>query len=784
MFPPQRRQVPLLLTLGLMGLMGLMAGRGVAWGEAPPEGTGKGTADPKPPVDENQASVLLAGHSAHGAAYNEGPRQNAYLMGGTGDVSFPVTTASPEAQDFVNQGVGQLHGFWYYEAERSFRRVAALDPACAMAYWGLAMANRDNRQRAKEFIAEAAKRKDQASAREQLYIDAMATYMDSEKDEKEKEKESERDRRYGRDLEKIIRQFPSDVEAKALLAVHLWQSDQRGLAINSHQAFDSLLGDVFRVQPMHPAHHYRIHLWDYEEPEQALASAARCGQAAPRIAHMWHMPGHTYSRLKRYADAARQQEASARADHAFMMRDRVLPDQIHNYAHNNEWLVRNLIYLGRVSDALALAKNMVELPRHPKYNAFQMKDPSSYKYGRERLFEVLETFDLWNELVELAETMYLEPTDLAPEQIKRLRLLGVAHYHRGNSQALAECIRQLENRLDMQDECEPQSANGKSNETTKESEAAEASEPPAQPARRLCEKALAELRGLAQLARGETDEAAREFDLADDIPKLRLARWRFLCGDHQQAEELVGQLVKRGENEVAPLAMQVDLLRRMGKRDAAQAALERLRTVAACAELDSPLLKRLGPFAKELGWAEDWRAALPAADDVGERPSLDSLGPFRWSPAPAENWSLPDSDGHLVSSSDFAGRPLVVIFYLGFGCVHCVEQLDAFAPMAERFHQTGIRLVAISSDNQQSLASSLAGFANNESFPIPLLSDAPLRVFRAYRAYDDFEQIPLHATFLIDGAGMVRWQDISYEPFKDAQFLLTEAQRLLSIDSQ
>ena len=45
---------------------------------------------------------------------------------------------------------------------------------------------------------------------------------------------------------------------------------------------------------------------------------------------MWHMPGHILSRLKRYHDAAWQQEASARVDHAHMMRDRVMPDRIHN----------------------------------------------------------------------------------------------------------------------------------------------------------------------------------------------------------------------------------------------------------------------------------------------------------------------------------------------------------------------------------------------------------------------------------------------------------------------
>ena len=63
------------------------------------------------------------GHSNHGEAFNKGPRQAAYLMGTTSNVSFPITTNSAEAQAFFNQGVGQLHGFWYLEAERSFRQV-------------------------------------------------------------------------------------------------------------------------------------------------------------------------------------------------------------------------------------------------------------------------------------------------------------------------------------------------------------------------------------------------------------------------------------------------------------------------------------------------------------------------------------------------------------------------------------------------------------------------------------------------------------------------------------
>src|ERR1700750_1217667 len=68
----------------------------------------------------------LPGHSSHGETFDEGPRHAAYLMGTTGNVNFPITTTVPDAQKFFNQGIGQLHGFWFLEAERSFRQAAAL----------------------------------------------------------------------------------------------------------------------------------------------------------------------------------------------------------------------------------------------------------------------------------------------------------------------------------------------------------------------------------------------------------------------------------------------------------------------------------------------------------------------------------------------------------------------------------------------------------------------------------------------------------------------------------
>src|SRR5713226_5867116 len=67
------------------------------------------------------------------------PSLPARILSGQGQISFPITTSNPKAQEFFNQGVAQMHSFWATEAERSFLQAAALDPQAAMPYWGIAM---------------------------------------------------------------------------------------------------------------------------------------------------------------------------------------------------------------------------------------------------------------------------------------------------------------------------------------------------------------------------------------------------------------------------------------------------------------------------------------------------------------------------------------------------------------------------------------------------------------------------------------------------------------------
>ncbi len=729
---------------------------------------------------KKETADVLAGHSYHGEVFNEGPRRKACLMGGTGNVHFDVTVKNSEAQKYLDQGLGQLHGFWYLEAERSFRHAASLDPDCAMAFWGAAMCNLKNKKRATGFIEEANKRIAKASPREKLYIKALEAYINADK-----KKSKARNDAYTKAMENLILEYPNDLEAKAFLAVHLYNSRS---ASTSYIAAEALLQDIFAVNPMHPAHHYRIHLWDHRKPETALTSAARCGQSAPSIAHMWHMPGHIYSRLKRYDDAVWQQEASARVDHAHMMRDAVMPDQIHNYAHNNEWLIRNLIFTGKAFDAIALAKNMIELPQHPKYNT--LKKRGSAKYGRMRLFQVLRAFEMWNQLIALSGTAYLAPTEIEEEQHKRLRYLGLAYYQKkevkkGDAQLakLQLLLDQLNKDLEQTEQAAKKKA--KPAPSTHPIVALKPNQSKLSKAGKLILVKIKRLEGHVNALKGHQAIAGGDFKRGHELLKqgsgvddvyLISVLWK--SGEQEKAEKALRKLIESHKNEVLPQAALADLLWQSNKKEAARKEFQKLQKFSASIYLFAPPFHRLAPIAKELGFKTDWRSKKVAATDVGDRPDLKTLGPFRWKPSPAPTWKLQDASGKVRSSKEFQGRAQVLIFYLGFSCLHCAEQLQAFAPMVDEFEKAGIPLIAISTDHVDGLKTSIKNYDKGD-LPIPLFSNNKLDVFKAFHAYDDFEKQPLHGTFIIDGSGNVLWQDISYTPFMDPKFVLKEAQRLL-----
>lgn len=775
-----------------------------------------------PPAAKPAETKPAPGHSVHGETFDDGPRQAARKMPGCGKVRLPITVKAPavqnEVQEWFDQGLGQIHGFWYYEAERSFRQAAKLDPDCAMAYWGMALANANNGKRARGFLAEAIKRKDKVSPRERLYIDALAQLHPQEnpgdkKPADEKRAKKERRDKYIDALEKLLYEHPDELEAKSLLVVALWWAREDDLPITSHLAVNALLSEIFAVEPSHPSHHYRVHLWDHEKAGKALASAAVIGQSAPAVAHMWHMSGHIFADLERFDDAAWQQEAAARVDHAYMIADRILPDQIHNYAHNSEWLIRDLDHTGRIRHGMALAKNLIEMPRHPKFNTLD-KGSSTAGYGRKRLVELLERNELWADLVALAESPWYDTTfsdgtrAARKDLVEQWRLLGLASYHTGNEAMGDAWSRRVEAELAA---CRSEIATAKArpmpdvpmvdpnlkDDAKKQAEAArqaaeqkrkEAEEQRKDDVRKLeaderrIGSVLAKLKAIRAFLRSERANALTWLAQVEgpDTDKFLEARLLLAVGDRDAALKLVRDEVDSHKHQARYLANAVWLHAEAGDVKTARELFDKLLPLSSQIELDIPVYARLTPIAAAWGLASDWRKPVEAKPDVGERPALDSLGPYLWSPPVAPEWTATDATGAPRSHAEFAGKPKILLFYLGAGCLHCTEQLQAFRKQHGEFAKRGIDLIGLSTDNVADLKASLDKFAP-ETFPFPLLSDHGLAAFKAFRAHDDFENQPLHGTFLVDAEGRLRWWDIGPEPFMDADFLKNEAARLLAL---
>ena len=193
------------------------------------------------------------------------------------------------------------------------------------------------------------------------------------------------------------------------------------------------------------------------------------------------MPGHTYTGLKRYADAAYQQEGSARVDHAYMIRDRVMPFEIHNYAHNNQWLCTSYSHIGRVRDAIAVARNLVEQPRDPQKNG-PNDGGSPQRNGRLRWAELLARYELWDDLIEATTSGALDWSNIPHEQEQKAYTLGLAYAAKNDAKRLAEQIEALKKLKDA-----------------------------------AAKTALAELEGYQLLARGEVGPAFDQFAKASSM---------------------------------------------------------------------------------------------------------------------------------------------------------------------------------------------------------------------------------------------------------------------------
>jgi peroxiredoxin Q/BCP len=119
---------------------------------------------------------------------------------------------------------------------------------------------------------------------------------------------------------------------------------------------------------------------------------------------------------------------------------------------------------------------------------------------------------------------------------------------------------------------------------------------------------------------------------------------------------------------------------------------------------------------------------------------------------PAPPFALPSNGGTSVSLSDFAGSPVVLVFYPGDDTPVCTKQLNSYNDELAQFDAVDATVLGISAQSVDSHEK----FAGKHGFKFPLLADTDKAVAGAYGTLGPLG-FPRRSVFIIDGDGVVRY---------------------------
>jgi tetratricopeptide (TPR) repeat protein len=332
------------------------------------------------------------------------------LYDGLGSYSRKVTTDSPEGQLYFDQGLGFLHGFNHRAAIRAFQQAAELDPECAMAHWGVALAcgPHINSMAVPPSAAELAwkelelaeKNAGNTSPVERALIDALAKrYANPQPEDR-----SGLDRAYADAMREVWKKYPEDPDVGALFAeamMNLRPWDQWTPEGKPQPGTDEIIATLdaaLELNPDHPlANHLYIHAVEASpNPERAMTAADRLRNLQPGLAHNVHMPSHIDIRTGQWLKAvdtnAKAVDADARYRKVFGPPKGFLNVYI---AHNRHMLAFAAMMTGQRDLAIKHIRAMVaEMPADfLKENALQAEGNVAMP------LEVMVRFGLWDEIL-------------------------------------------------------------------------------------------------------------------------------------------------------------------------------------------------------------------------------------------------------------------------------------------------------------------------------------------------------------------------------------------------
>lgn len=317
------------------------------------------------------ASRLLAATAAIGPM-SGGADQPIALYPDLSEIRFPVTAASDEARRYFNQGLMLSYGFNHAGAVRSFREAQRLDPACALCWWGEAVALGPNinapmderdREAALAALGRAMALRDGADPVERALIEAAALRYSADP----AADRAALDAAYADAMLAVAARFPAHDEVAVLAAEaamdttpwNYWEADKRTPIGRTGEAV-RLIETVLARSPGHAqAAHLQIHLLEASDPARAEAAADRLATVASSAGHLVHMPSHIYAVRGRYADSIRVNVAAARADEAWL---RASNDQglvrYGYYPHNVHFIVASAQMAGDMATAMQEAARL------------------------------------------------------------------------------------------------------------------------------------------------------------------------------------------------------------------------------------------------------------------------------------------------------------------------------------------------------------------------------------------------------------------------------------------
>jgi tetratricopeptide (TPR) repeat protein len=352
------------------------------------------------------------------------------LYDNLGTLEHAITTSSPMAQKYFNQGLRLIYGFNHDEAIKSFKEGLKHDSTCAMCYWGIAYALGPNInlpmdtaavKPAWEAVQHAMKYSASVTPAERAYVEALAKRYSPDP----KANRAQLDTAWSKAIGRVSYANTRDDDgatlyAEALMDLRPWNYWTNGGRPKAASTMEQLrvVEQVVKRNPDHPgACHYYIHAIEASnQAYKALPCAQRLGSLMPGAGHLVHMPTHIYIKLGQWDLAADHNVHAVHADEQFISERHptgVYPMAYYPHNYHVMWYALNM--LGRSEDAIKAAKNIEEKVPHEV-----VKQVPPFEYFSPTLLYTLARFSKWDDILR------------QPAPPKDLRYTtGIWHYTRG-----------------------------------------------------------------------------------------------------------------------------------------------------------------------------------------------------------------------------------------------------------------------------------------------------------------------------------------------------------------